>query len=95
MALDARRMILWINLSFWLMGGVVMGLGYFCALRRSAGVLTSGRRAGPLILAALVGARMAALGAALTFAALQGAGPLLAAALGLLIGRYVIMKGVL
>lgn len=88
-------MMFWIHSSLWLMGSVGIGLGYFCALRRGAGMLIAGRRAGLWQVAALVGGRVVILGAVLTMAAMQGAGPLLAAALGLMIGRYVVMKGIL
>jgi len=79
-------------LALWLAGGVVIGLLYFRMVRHSADLMLSGQRGGPLFGLALVLLRMAGLGGVLIFAAIQGAGPLLAAALGLLIGRFAIMR---
>jgi len=79
-------------LALWLAGGVVIGLLYFRMVRHSADLMLSGQRGGPLFGLALVLLRMAGLGGVLIFAAIQGAGPLLAAALGLLIGRFGIMR---
>ncbi|MCF8485021.1 MAG: hypothetical protein K9G71_07390 [Rhodobacteraceae bacterium] len=76
----------------WLTGGVGLGLIYFRLVRHSAEVMLSGRRAGPLIGLALVLLRMAGLGGILIIAAMQGAMPLLLASLGLLIGRFVVMR---
>jgi len=70
----------------------VIGLLYFRMVRHSADLMLSGQRGGPLFGLALVLLRMAGLGGVLIFAAIQGAGPLLAAALGLLIGRFAIMR---
>ncbi|GGB55685.1 hypothetical protein GCM10011316_29680 [Roseibium aquae] len=71
---------------------MLIGLIYFRMVRQSADLMLSGRRGGPLFGVALVLLRMAGLGGVLIVAAIQGAGPLLAAALGLLIGRLAVMR---
>ena len=80
-------------LALWLAGGWILGLIYFRIVRHSADLLLSGRRGAPLFGVALVLARLAGLGGVLILAAMQGAGPLLAATLGLLIGRWWMMRG--
>lgn len=79
-------------LTFWLAGGGLTGLIYFRMVRHSADLMLSGRRGGPMYGVALVLLRMAGLGGVLIIAAMQGAGPLLAAAMGLLIGRFAVMR---
>ncbi len=79
-------------LTLWLAGGGLIGLTYFRMVRYSADLMLSGRRDGPLFGVALVLLRMAGLGGVLIIAAMQGAGPLLAAAMGLLIGRFAMMR---
>ena len=92
MALDGQRMTDLAILGLWLAGGAVGGLIYFRMVRQSAGMLLSGRRGAPLLGGALVLLRMAGIGGGLFLAAMQGAGPLLAAALGLLLGRHAVMR---
>ena len=79
-------------LTLWLACGWMIGVTYFRMVRNSADVMLSGRRGGPLLGLALVVLRMAGLGGVLIVAAMQGAGPLLSATLGLLIGRVVVMR---
>lgn len=79
-------------LALWLVGGVAIGLIYFRMVRHSADLMLSGRRGGPWVGGALVLLRMAGLAGVLIIAVMQGAGPLLAAALGLLIGRFAMMR---
>lgn len=79
-------------LAVWAAGGVTIGLIYFRMVRHSTDLMLSGRRRGPLFGVALVLLRMAGLGTVLFIAAMQGAGPLLAASLGLLIGRMAVMR---
>lgn len=79
-------------LTLWLASGGLIGLIYFRMVRHSADLMLSGRRGGALFGVALVLLRMAGLGGALVIAAMQGAGPLLALALGLLIGRFAMMR---
>jgi hypothetical protein len=81
-------------LALWLAGGVLIGIVYLRLVRHSADLILSGRRGGPLFGVALVLVRLAGLGGVLVIAAMQGAGPLLAAALGLLIGRFAMMRRV-
>ena len=81
-------------LALWLAGGWILGLIYFRLVRYSADLLLSVRRGAPLFGVAMVLVRLAGLGGVLVLAALQGAGPLLAASLGLLIGRWWMMRGV-
>jgi hypothetical protein len=79
-------------LALWLAGGLALGVGYFLMVRRSADLILSKSRSGPWLGVALVLARLGSLGAVLVLAAMQGAGPLLAASLGLVIGRFVVMR---
>jgi hypothetical protein len=79
-------------LTLWLAGGGIIGLIYFRIVRHSADLMLSARRGAPVVGVALVLLRMAGLGAVLLVAAMQGAGPLLAASLGLLIGRWWMMR---
>lgn len=79
-------------LALWLAGGGLIGLIYFRMVRHSADLMLSRRRNGALFGVALVLLRMAGLGGVLIIAAMQGAGPLLAAAVGLLIGRFAMMR---
>jgi len=79
-------------LALWLVGGVLIGLIYFRMVRHSADLMLSGRQGGPVSGLALALLRMAGVGGVLIIAAMQGAGPLLAAALGLLMGRFVMMR---
>jgi len=81
-------------LALWLAGGGILGLIYFRLVRLSADLMLSDRRGAPLFGVALVLIRLAGLGGGLVLAALQGAGPLLAASLGLLIGRWWLMRRV-
>lgn len=73
-----------------LAAGTGAGMLYFGAVRRSAYGFTAG---GPI--AATVGfavLRFALLAVALTLTSLEGALPLLAAALGILAGRAIVMR---
>lgn len=79
-------------LALWLAGGGLIGLIYFRMVRHSADLMLSGRRGGPLFGVALMLVRMAGLGGVLIVATMQGAGPLLVAAMGLLIGRFAMMR---
>lgn len=92
MALDGQRMSALGVLTLWLIGGGLIGLIYFRMVRHSANLLVSGQRGGAMFGLALVLLRLAGLGGVLIIAAMQGAGPLLAAALGVLIGRFVVMR---
>lgn len=77
--------------ALWLAGGFLIGLVYFRLVRHSADLMLSGREGRPLFGLLLVLVRLVGLGGVLVIAAMQGAGPLIAAAVGLLIGRFTIM----
>ena len=99
MEMDAQQMTGWLAQSGWLLpvlgawvlGGAALGLIYFRFLRRSAGLMVAGG-AGPGRALLLVLFRVAGLGGILLIAAMQGALPLLATALGVMIGRQVVMR---
>lgn len=79
------------ELGAWALGGVGLGVAYFRFLRHSAGLMVAGE-VGPGRALVLVLFRVAGLGGILLIAAMQGALPLLAAALGVMIGRQVVMR---
>ncbi|MCC5975263.1 MAG: hypothetical protein JJT81_14590 [Rubellimicrobium sp.] len=81
-------------LALWLAGGWILGLIYFRLVRLSADLMLSGGQGAPVFGGALLLVRLAGLGGVLVLAGLQGAGPLLAAALGLLTGRWWMMRRV-
>lgn len=85
-------MMSFLILALWLAGGVLIGLIYFRMVRHSADLMLSGWRGGPLFGVSLVLLRMAGLGGVLIIAAMQGAAPLIVATLGLLIGRFAMMR---
>ena len=79
-------------LAAHLAGGTLLGLLYFRALWWNAQRLAGrGRLAGPI---ALAFGRFALLGGVLLLIVREGAGPLLAAALGVMIARAIVMRGV-
>jgi hypothetical protein len=75
-------------------GGVALGLIYFRLVKVSSDLMLGTGRGGLWQGLALTAVRLLGFGAVLTFAAFQGAGPLLALALGWLIGRFAIVRGV-
>ena len=77
-------------LAAWLAGGVALGICYFQALRWNAALFARGGRAITAIACTL--GRFAVLGAALALASLHGAAPLLASAVGVLLGRFLVMR---
>lgn len=79
-------------LALWLAGGVVLGLAYFALIRRSAALIVA-PRGGSWLALGLGLARLGVLAAVLGLAAMQGAGPLLAVALGVMAGRLAVMRG--
>lgn len=99
MEMDAQHMIGWVaqsgwflpGLGAWTLGGVGLGLVYFRFLRHSAGLMVAGG-AGPGRALLLVLLRVAGMGGILLIAAMQGALPLLATTLGVMIGRHVVMR---
>jgi len=82
--------LLVLNLSAHLIAGILLGLVYFRGLWWNARLFTAGGHARTAIL--LMVGRIALLGGLLTLASLEGAGPLLVMALGVLIARAVVMR---
>ena len=80
------------SLAAHLAAGVALGLLYFHGLWRIARNLAGGGRVTTTI--ALMVGRFALLGGLLTLASLEGALPLLAMALGVLVARFVVMRRV-
>ena len=72
------------------LGGLLFGLGYFIALRRTVEVFVGGR--GRLLPAALTLGRLAAAILFLGLAARFGALPLLTALLGFLLARALVLR---
>ena len=83
-----------LTLAGWTAGGVMLGLLYFRLVQSSADMLLSERRNGPWLNVTLVLLRMVGLGGMLIIAAMNGASPLLAASVGVLIGRHFVMRAV-
>ncbi len=73
-----------------LAGGLLLGAGYFTSLSWQADRLAAGGRARTTI--AMMVLRFLVLGGLLTLVSFEGALPLLAMALGLLIARIIIMR---
>jgi F1F0 ATPase subunit 2 len=81
-----------LSLAAHLAAGIVLGILYFCSLWWNVRRFTGGGRATTII--ALMIGRFALLGGLLMLASLEGALPLLMAALGVLIARSIIMHRV-
>jgi F1F0 ATPase subunit 2 len=75
-------------LALAFVAGLVAGAGFFLVLRRNTDLFAGGRIG---LAIAMQVARFAVLVPVLVLAARQGAGPLLAAALGVLIARRVVV----
>lgn len=99
--MDQERMSFWsfdslpaagavVSLAAHLSAGIALGLAYFAALWQSARLFASGGRTA--IAVALTIGRFILLGGALALASFHGALPLLVMALGVLIGRAVVMR---
>ncbi|MGO4916145.1 N-ATPase subunit AtpR [Pseudogemmobacter sp. W21_MBD1_M6] len=73
-----------------LTGGVLLGLVYFAAVRRTADLIVAGRQT--LLALGLVLGRMALLGAVFFWALHFGALALIAVAAGVLVGRAVVLR---
>ncbi|WP_085877723.1 N-ATPase subunit AtpR [Roseisalinus antarcticus] len=80
--------LLWLPL--FLVGGVLLGLGYFAALQATAALIVGG--GAPLVALGLTLARLAALGAGLLLAVQWGALALLATAAGVVLGRMAMLR---
>ncbi len=74
----------------WLIVGVAAGAGYFASIWWSARQFADGRSISLTLAFALL--RLLLLGGLLTLASLQGAGPLLATALGVVVARFGVMR---
>jgi len=79
-----------ILIATYLAAGICLGLLYFGGLWWNAQLLAKPGSL-PLAIAVMAG-RFAILGGALVFASLQGARPLLASALGILVARLLVMR---
>ena len=87
LAVDDGRM----NLAY-LPAGICLGMLYFGGLWWNAHLMVEPGRVRTAI--AVMAARFAMLGGALSFAACQGAWPLLAMAAGILVARFLVMHRV-
>ncbi len=81
-----------LSLTVHLAAGLALGALYFRSIWWTARRFIGGGRLTAMI--AMAVARFSLLGALLTLASLEGALPLLAMALGLLVSRAVVMRGV-
>ena len=90
MALDQQIVTLSLTLAIWLIAGIGTGIAYFGSLWWSARLFGHDSRLTIIVALALL--RMAALGGLLVLASLQGAGPLLAMALGVVAARFGVMR---
>jgi F1F0 ATPase subunit 2 len=85
--MDESRM----NLAIHFTAGILLGVIYFRGLWWNARLLASGGHLATSI--ALLLGRFALLGGILTLASLEGALPLLVMAMGILVARYAVMRG--
>ncbi|WP_170304641.1 ATP synthase subunit I [Croceicoccus estronivorus] len=76
-------------LVLWFGAGALLGLAFFTSLRRNVTLYTEGR---PVAAGLLHAGRIAILIAVLAGAVHFGAGPLVACTIGLLAGRWLIMR---
>lgn len=80
-----------ITLPSSFLAGLLLGYGYFAALRATAKLITA--QGQPLLGIGLTLGRLALITAGFTLAALQGALPLLAALAGLLCAKALMLRG--
>jgi F1F0 ATPase subunit 2 len=83
-------MMLLLGLAAWFVAGIALGVVYFVGIWWSARQFADGGRVTTTIALSLL--RLAVLGGLLALASLQGAGPLLAMALGVVLGRFGVMR---
>lgn len=76
----------------WFALGSAVGAAYFAGIWWSAAQFARGGRVTMTIVLALI--RLAVLGGLLTLASVQGAGPLLAMAVGIVLARFGVMRRV-
>lgn len=72
--------------------GVMVGVIFFRALHRAARALVEGGAASTVLM--LTVGRFGLVGVLLFIAAREGAGPLLAASLGVFVGRFLVVRAV-
>ncbi|CAN5393483.1 hypothetical protein BH10PSE14_BH10PSE14_20930 [soil metagenome] len=77
-------------IALWLVAGIGAGIAYFTTIWWSARQFANGGRLSVTLALALL--RLTALGGLLALASFQGAGPLLAAALGVVVARFGVMR---
>ncbi len=81
-----------LGLALYLAAGIALGIGYFRGLWWNARLFAAGGRV--TTIAALAMGRFLLLGVVLACVSLEGAAPLLATALGVLIARWAVMRRV-
>lgn len=79
-----------LGLTAWFVAGIALGVAYFVGIWWSARRFAAGGRVTTTIALSL--SRLAVLGGLLTLASFQGAGPLLAMALGVVLARFGVMR---
>ncbi len=87
---DANVWPILLTLSAGLVGGVLLGLIYFRAVKITADLIVAGKR--PVIAIALTLGRLGLMGAGLVLALQAGAIAVLAALVGVLIGRSLTLR---
>lgn len=88
--IDLASVPLALSLPVSFAGGLIVGLGYFLALRATADLLVRGNR--PLLGLALTFGRLACIVAAFYVAVLAGAFALLAALAGVLCAKAIVVR---
>lgn len=79
-----------LTLTMWLVAGLITGTAYFAGIWWSARQFGDGGHVITTIALSLL--RLVLLGGVLALASFQGAGPLLAMALGVMLGRFAVMR---
>jgi F1F0 ATPase subunit 2 len=77
-------------IALWLVAGILAGIAYFTSIWWSARQFAIGGRITMTLALALL--RLMVLGGLLMLASFQGAGPLLATALGVVVARFGVMR---
>lgn len=77
-------------ITLWLVAGIVAGIAYFTSIWWSTRQFANGGRLAATLALALL--RLMLLGGLLALASFQGAGPLLAMALGVVVARFAVMR---
>lgn len=82
--------MLMFGFAAWFVAGIALGVAYFASIWWNARQFADGGRVTTTIALSLF--RLVVLGGLLALASLQGAGPLLAMALGVVIARFGVMR---